>query len=53
MAGRTPLPAEQLTATQREAVRLLIAENLMYRVGDLLLTLPTHMRRWPVPFSAV
>ncbi|MFF9645006.1 DUF5825 family protein [Kitasatospora aureofaciens] len=53
MAGRTPLPAERLTATQREAVGLLIAENLMYRVGDVLLTLPTHMRRWPVPFSTV
>ncbi|MFH9347768.1 DUF5825 family protein [Kitasatospora sp. NPDC017646] len=53
LAGRTPLPVEALTATQRQAVGLLIAENLMYRLGDLLLTLPTHMRRWPVPFSAV
>ncbi|MET8630888.1 DUF5825 family protein [Kitasatospora sp. NPDC004669] len=53
LAGCTPLPADPLTATQRQAVGLLTAENLMYSLGDLLLTLPTHMRRWPVPFSAV
>ncbi|MDH6139968.1 hypothetical protein P3T35_001968 [Kitasatospora sp. GP30] len=53
LAGRTPLPADSLTATQRLAVDLLTAESLMYCLGDLLLTLPAHMRRWPVPFSAV
>ncbi|MFD5464650.1 DUF5825 family protein [Kitasatospora sp. NPDC127059] len=53
LAGRTPLPVDLLTETQREAAGLLSAEDLMYGLGDSLLTLPTHMRRWPVPFSAV
>lgn len=53
LAGCTLLRDSALTATQREAVSVLAKENLMYRLDDLLLTLPTRMRRWPIPFSAV
>lgn len=53
LAGCTPLRYSTLTPTQCEAVGVLARENLMYRLDDLLLTLPTHMRRWPVPFSAI
>lgn len=53
LAGHTPQRHSTLTATQREAVGVLSEENLVYRLDDLLLTLPTRMRRWPVPFSAV
>jgi hypothetical protein len=51
--GRAPLPVADLSATQQEAVRVLTDENLVYRVGELLLTLPTRMHRWPIPFTAV
>lgn len=53
LAGCTLLRDSALTPTQREAVDVLAGENLVYRVDDLLLTLPIRMRRWPVPFSAV
>jgi hypothetical protein len=53
LAGCTLLRDSALTSTQREAVDVLAGENLVYRVADLLLTLPIRMRRWPVPFSAV
>jgi hypothetical protein len=51
--GRAPLPVAGLSATQLEAVEVLTAEKLVYRVGELLLTLPTRMHRWPIPFTAV
>jgi hypothetical protein len=53
LSGTTPLRHGALSAAQREAVDVLTAENLVYRVDDLLLTLPTRMHRWPIPFSAV
>jgi hypothetical protein len=53
LAGCAPLHQSALTATQREAVGVLSQENLVYRLDDLLLTLPTRMRRWPMPFSSV
>lgn len=53
LAADAPLQDSALTATQREAVGVLAAETLVYRLDGLLLTLPTRMRRWPVPFSAV
>lgn len=53
LAACTPLRDDALTAIQREAIDILAAEQLVYRLDGLLLTLPTRMRRWPVPFSAV
>ena len=53
LAACDPMRDSALTATQREAVSVLCRENLVYRLDDLLLTLPIRMRRWPVPFSAV
>ena len=53
LSGCAPLRDRCLTATQREAVDVLAEENLLYRLGDLLLTLPTHMHRWPIPFDSV
>lgn len=53
LAGREPLVNGSLTAVQREAVDLLEAENLVYRIGELLLTLPARMRQWPVPCTTV
>jgi hypothetical protein len=53
LAAYAPLRDSALTPPQRKAASILAAENLLYRLDGLLLTLPTRMRRWSIPFSAV
>jgi hypothetical protein len=38
-----------LTGPQGDAARALIEERLLLRIGDWVTTLPSRMRRWPVP----
>jgi hypothetical protein len=42
-----------MTEVDPDAAKALIEERLMLRVEDQLVTLPYHMRRWPVPAMAV
>ncbi|MEO3792995.1 DUF5825 family protein [Nonomuraea sp. B10E15] len=42
-----------LGTDERDAVDVLIDERLVLRCGDLVVTLPHRMRRWPVPAMAV
>ncbi|MEU7050867.1 DUF5825 family protein [Streptomyces eurythermus] len=49
----TPCDEELLDCEQREAASLLAEENLLWNTRGQLVTLPTLMRRWPIPFMGV
>lgn len=53
LAACAPQRDSTLRPIQREAAAVLASENLIYRLDDLVLTLPTRIRRWPIPFSAL
>lgn len=48
-----PRRLDALAERQRHAVLALNVERLVLRVGDWVTTLPTRMRRWPVPSQVV
>ncbi|WP_220447522.1 DUF5825 family protein [Nonomuraea diastatica] len=48
-----PRRLPDLGAAERDAVDVLIDERLVLRCGDLVVTLPNRMRRWPVPAMSV
>ncbi|MFP2928926.1 RiPP maturation radical SAM C-methyltransferase [Pyxidicoccus sp. 3LG] len=39
--------------TDREALDVLIEENLVLRLGDWLVSLPYQIKHWPVPFMSI
>jgi len=42
-----------LAPDERAAAQLLVDERLLLRWGDWVMTLPSRMRRWPVPSESV
>ncbi|XRQ15868.1 DUF5825 family protein [Actinomadura welshii] len=44
-----PRSAADADAGETEAIDALVAERLLLRLDDLVVTLPSRMRRWPVP----
>jgi hypothetical protein len=44
-----PSELDDLEPVERKAVEALLAERLLLRIGDRVVTLPNRMRRWPVP----
>ena len=48
-----PARLTDLSEPERAEAESLAADRLLLRVGDLLVTLPSRMRRWPVPVDAV
>ncbi|TDD87139.1 DUF5825 family protein [Actinomadura rubrisoli] len=38
---------------EREAIEALVDARLLLRLDDLVMTLPSHMTRWPVPALAI
>ncbi|MBC6462654.1 DUF5825 family protein [Actinomadura sp. HBU206391] len=48
-----PCSLAELQGDEREAAEALLEENLLLRAGDLVVTLPNRMKRWPVPAMAL
>jgi hypothetical protein len=48
-----PCELDGLEPAERRAVEALVAERLLLRLGDRVTTLPSRMRRWPVPSNFV
>lgn len=44
-----PRSVDDLEPAERAAVESLVAERLLLRLGDRVVTLPNRMGRWPVP----
>jgi hypothetical protein len=44
-----PSELDDFEPVERKAVEALLAERLLLRIGDRVVTLPNRMRRWPVP----
>jgi hypothetical protein len=48
-----PTHLEQTGADERKAIAAMLAEGLMLRLGNIVVTLPYRMSRWPIPATAV
>ena len=48
-----PCKVDDFEPMWRSAVEALVAERLLLRLGDWVTTLPSRMRRWPVPSNFV
>jgi hypothetical protein len=48
-----PTRLAETTPDEREAINALLAERLMLRLGDLVVTLPYRMKRWPIPAHVI
>ncbi|HET9898222.1 MAG TPA: DUF5825 family protein [Streptosporangiaceae bacterium] len=44
---------DRMDAGRREAAEILCAEGLLLRLGEVVVTLPIRLRKWPVPYRSV
>jgi len=49
----TPTMLSRMGKRQLQAAQMLCDEGLLLRTGDVVVTLPARLRRWPVPFRAI
>lgn len=49
----SPTRLPDVAVDERAAIDLLLAEHLLLRLDDCVVTLPYHMRRWPIPATLV
>ncbi len=48
-----PTMLSRMGKRQLQAAQMLCDEGLLLRTGDVVVTLPARLRRWPVPFRAI
>ena len=48
-----PTHLPDVAVNERAAIDALLAENLMLRLDDCVVTLPYRMTRWPIPATVV